>query len=83
MGGTFCWPFDNNNNNDVNDNDGDNDYLYMVGSEGGIWTKKSSNSLTQCVAHCKIKIVDHHKAWLQILKIIDHDQHDDSMCGTL
>ena len=65
MGGTFCWPFDNNNNNDDNVNDGDddaddndNEYLYMVGSEGGIWTKKSGNSLTQCVAHCKIMIVD-------------------------
>ena len=65
MGGNFCWPYDNNNNDDVNDNDGDddaddndNEYLYMVGSEGGIWTKKSSNSLTQCVAHCKIMIVD-------------------------
>ena len=46
------------------DNDGDDDaddnaydYLDMVGSEGGIWTKKSGNSLTQCVAHCNIIIM--------------------------
>ena len=46
--------------NDADDDADDNayDYLYMVGSEGGIWTKKSGNSLTQCVAHCKNIIVD-------------------------
>ena len=47
-----------NNGDDDDADDNAYDYLYMVGSEGGIWTKKSGNSLTQCVAHCKNIIVD-------------------------